>query len=69
LAYKSALDYLNRVSPHPGDPQWNSFGASAAAFVAAVYTLPIGFIVIFVIQRIFAGKRDGDNLAGSDPPD
>jgi hypothetical protein len=68
LAYGSALDYLDRTSPQPGDPG-NSFGASAAAFVAVFYTLPIAFIAIFVIQRLFAADSDTDTPTDDPPTD
>jgi hypothetical protein len=58
LAYRSALDSLNRTSPHPGDPGWHSFGASAAALVGAFYTFPFAFILVFVIQRLFASGSE-----------
>ncbi|MGA2887996.1 MAG: hypothetical protein ABSE51_08080 [Terracidiphilus sp.] len=63
LGERSALDYLNRISPHPGDSGWNSLGAFAGGIAAAFWTFPITFILIFVIQRIFAAERDKDNPA------
>jgi len=66
LGERSALDYLNRTSPHP-DPGWNSFGAAAGGFVAAFYTFPIAFIPIFVIQRLFAAGDD-TVTPSEDPP-
>ena len=60
LAERSALEYNIRTTPQYGASGWNSLGAAAAGFVAAFWTFPISFLLIFVFQRTFAGKRDID---------
>jgi phosphotransferase system glucose/maltose/N-acetylglucosamine-specific IIC component len=69
LAEKSALDYLNRINPQYAGTGWDSLGAFSGGIVAAFYTFPIAFILIFAIQRIFAADRDVDNSADDPPTD
>ncbi|MGA7340850.1 MAG: hypothetical protein WBE72_04465 [Terracidiphilus sp.] len=63
LGQRSALAYNLRITPQYGETGWNSLGAFAGGLVAAFYAFPIAFILIFVIQRLFAADRDKENPA------
>src|SRR5581483_8406905 len=69
LGERSALTYNIRTSPQYGTTGWNSLGAFAAGFVAAFWTFPIAFTLIFAVQRIFASERDSNNSTDDDPGD
>jgi hypothetical protein len=69
LAERSVLGYNIRVSPQDGETGWNSLGAFAGGIVAAFYTFPIAFILIFAIQRIFAAEDDIDTSTDETPTD
>jgi uncharacterized protein (DUF697 family) len=63
LAERSVLATNIRTTPQYGETGWNSLGAFAGGVVAALWTFPIAFVLLFAIQRIFASGRDTDNPA------
>jgi hypothetical protein len=54
LTYRYVLATNIRITPQYGHAGWNSLGAFAGGLVAAFWTFPIAFILIFATQRIFA---------------
>jgi hypothetical protein len=65
LTERFVLAYNIRAYPQYGETGWNSLGAFGFGLVAAIYTFPIAFILIFVIQRLFAS---GSNMPSEDRP-
>jgi hypothetical protein len=58
VEYLTEKSVLTRNFRLYGDKGWNSLGASLTGFAAAFWTLLITFILIFIIQRIFAANRE-----------
>lgn len=69
LTERSVLDYNIRVTPQYGETGWNSLGAFLGGLVAAIWTFPLAFILIFVIQRLFASDSDTDTPTDAPPTD
>jgi hypothetical protein len=69
LTERSVLESNIRVTPQYGETGWNSLGAFLGGLVAAIWTFPIAFILIFVIQRIFTGQRDIESPTDDPPTD
>jgi Na+/proline symporter len=68
LTDRSVLVQNIRTAPQYGETGWNSLGAFAGGLVAALWTFPIAFILIFAIQRIFAAERNVDTSTDKRPP-
>jgi Na+/H+-translocating membrane pyrophosphatase len=67
IGERSALTYNIRTSPQYGETGWNSLGAFAGGLVAAFWTFPIAFVLIFVIQWLFAFEREADDMSDGNP--